>query len=670
MVNFRKRLIKCQDICNKYERRIESYKIEGDMFYSFVDEMMNMAFLLAVCDGYVDMAEIDTINSNFNVLMDYTILARSYGLDYMSENSFLKKIPETVRQVAMLEKKDKLFGDTLDDVRELYQAFKQFGEMIITCNGHNLKFEQRLHAFFVNNILKFIFAVESYDEVISGPIERVLGPVSVSDDVPPTEMRPEEARAMNSYKASMGAIKVDNYKLMTDKKEVERRDKAAGNQNKWGIMDTSDDDMFYVAEHMSRNAMDNYFNSEQGRNEGAANPQAGNQGASNNSGWNGNGASANNSGSSKWNMTGFFGPMQGGTPVEQNRGNSMNSDSGDSFGSISGLNKREEDWHSGRDNNAGGKKDDFSNWKLNSQNTQPKNTQNGNGSPTGRDDLNMQEINNLLKNVDDLIGLGAVKKEIHDMVNLLLVQKLRERRGLKSPYISRHLVFTGNPGTGKTTIARYLGKIYKNLGILSTGQMIETDRAGMVAGYMGQTAEKVREVTDKAMGGILFIDEAYTLSNNKEGDFGQEAIDTLLKIMEDHRDELIVIVAGYTNRMDEFLNSNPGLRSRFSKYIAFDDYTNEELLQIFKNYCAEQDYHMDQSLEIILVKKFDELRRREGDNFGNARTVRNYFEKVISNQANRIMKDGDFTGASGSIGKAFGDFTGDMLMTITEEDLD
>ncbi|HBE10627.1 MAG TPA: stage V sporulation protein K, partial [Lachnospiraceae bacterium] len=227
----------------------------------------------------------------------------------------------------------------------------------------------------------------------------------------------------------------------------------------------------------------------------------------------------------------------------------------------------------------------------------------------------------------------------------------------------------GNPGTGKTTIARYLGKIYKNLGILSKGQMIETDRAGLVAGYMGQTAEKVREVTDKAMGGILFIDEAYTLSNNKEGDFGQEAIDTLLKIMEDHRDELIVIVAGYTDRMDEFLNSNPGLRSRFSKYIAFDDYSNEELLQIFKSYCTEQDYHMDQSLEIILVKKFEELRRSEGDNFGNARTVRNYFEKVISNQANRIMRGGDLLGSSGSIGNAFGDFTGDMLMKITEEDL-
>lgn len=600
MVSFRKRLIKCQDICNRYESKVGIYRVEGDMFYSFVDEMMNMAFLLAVCDGYVDMAEIDTINANFNVLMDYTILSRSYGLDYMSDNSFLKKIPGTLRQVALIEKKEKFGVSVLDDARELYQAFKMFGEMIIHCNGHALRFEERLHNYFINNILKFIFAVESYDEVISGPLERAFGPVAPMNDAPPTEMTPDEERIISGYKPSTGAIKVGDYKLMTDKDQVEKKDKAASTINKWGVVN-EDDDMFYVAEHMSKNAMDSYMDNS--KNAGQSGRDDGDRG--------------------------------GRAP----------------YGTV---NDKQNDQS----------RDSYSNWRLGGD--RPSETAN---KETGREDLNMQEINNLLRNVDELIGLGAVKKEIHDMVNLLLVQKLREKRGLKSPYISRHLVFTGNPGTGKTTIARYLGKIYKNLGILSKGQMIETDRAGLVAGYMGQTAEKVREVTDKAMGGILFIDEAYTLSNNKEGDFGQEAIDTLLKIMEDHRDELIVIVAGYTDRMDEFLNSNPGLRSRFSKYIAFDDYSNEELLQIFKSYCTEQDYHMDQSLEIILVKKFEELRRSEGDNFGNARTVRNYFEKVISNQANRIMRGGDLLGSSGSIGNAFGDFTGDMLMKITEEDL-
>jgi SpoVK/Ycf46/Vps4 family AAA+-type ATPase len=189
--------------------------------------------------------------------------------------------------------------------------------------------------------------------------------------------------------------------------------------------------------------------------------------------------------------------------------------------------------------------------------------------------------------------------------------------------------------------------------------MIETDRAGLVAGYMGQTAEKVTEVAQSAMGGVLFIDEAYTLSNSKEGDFGQEAIDTLLKIMEDHRDNLIVIVAGYTDRMAEFLDSNPGLRSRFNKYIHFEDYTGEELLEIFRKYCAEQDYRLEEGLEEKLLLKITTMKMESGDNFGNARTMRNYFEKVISNQANRIMHQSGMS------------MDGDMdaLVLITAEDL-
>ncbi|MDE6209252.1 MAG: AAA family ATPase [Lachnospiraceae bacterium] len=268
----------------------------------------------------------------------------------------------------------------------------------------------------------------------------------------------------------------------------------------------------------------------------------------------------------------------------------------------------------------------------------------------------MEEMKKALEDINSMVGLDAVKKEINNLVNMLVVRKLREERGFKQPVMSNHLVFTGNPGTGKTTVARKIAEIYKCLGILEKGHIIETDRAGMVAGYMGQTAEKVTALADKAMGGILFIDEAYTLSNYKsEGDFGQEAIDTLLKIMEDRRDNLVVIVAGYPKPMEEFLDSNPGLRSRFNKYIRFEDYTASQLFEIFKGMCIEQDYKVeDKTLEKVLVK-FGRMVANSSDNFANAREVRNYFEQVISRQANRIMSLG-----GGNV---------DMLVTITEEDL-
>ncbi len=256
------------------------------------------------------------------------------------------------------------------------------------------------------------------------------------------------------------------------------------------------------------------------------------------------------------------------------------------------------------------------------------------------DKTSKENLDTILNDIDGMIGLDGVKKEVHNLVNILQVQKLRLDRGLKFPMMSNHLVFTGNPGTGKTTVARKIAEIYKCLGILETGQLIETDRSGMVAGYMGQTAEKVNEIVDKAMGGILFIDEAYALTNNKQdGDFGQEAIDTLLKAMEDKRENLVVIVAGYPEPMEEFLDSNPGLRSRFNKYIQFEDYTVSQLNEIFLNMCQSQDYRLDTEAENELLLKIGQMVASAGDNFANAREVRNYFEKVVTRQADRIIRE-------------------------------
>ena len=270
-----------------------------------------------------------------------------------------------------------------------------------------------------------------------------------------------------------------------------------------------------------------------------------------------------------------------------------------------------------------------------------------------------KDVRDILAEVDSLIGLYAVKKEVHDMVNLMMVQKLREQRGLKATEISRHMVFTGNPGTGKTTIARKIAQAYYALGILKKGQLVETDRSGLVAGYMGQTAQKVHEVVDAALDGVLFIDEAYTLVSEREGDYGQEAIDTLLKLMEDNRDRLVVIVAGYPDLMERFISSNPGLKSRFNKYVYFEDYNDEELTEIFLTRCREQDYSVDPRLRPYILNRISQLRFYEGNNFGNARSIRNYFEQVISNQANRLVYEINEDNESAN----------NALMEITEQDL-
>lgn len=246
-----------------------------------------------------------------------------------------------------------------------------------------------------------------------------------------------------------------------------------------------------------------------------------------------------------------------------------------------------------------------------------------------------EKIEDLQAELDGYIGLETVKKEVRNLINMVTVYQMREKNGLPTTDLSLHMVFSGNPGTGKTTVARIMARIYHSLGILSKGQLVEVDRSGLVAGYVGQTAIKTSKVVEKALGGVLFIDEAYALNGKAENDFGQEAIDTILKAMEDHRDDLVVIVAGYDGLMDDFIHSNPGLESRFNRFLHFDDYSTDEMMRIFEMQCKKGCYILDEQAA-EMVRDFIREENTNSISFGNARGVRNIFEQILVNQANRL----------------------------------
>ena len=257
--------------------------------------------------------------------------------------------------------------------------------------------------------------------------------------------------------------------------------------------------------------------------------------------------------------------------------------------------------------------------------------------PEQKEDIPPKEkIEDLLAELDGYVGMDAIKEEVRSLINMVQVYKLRRENDLPTTDMSLHMVFSGNPGTGKTTVARIMARIYHSLDILSKGQLVEVDRSGLVAGYVGQTALKTQKVIEKAMGGVLFIDEAYALNGKSENDFGQEAIDTILKAMEDHRDDLVVIVAGYTELMDRFIHSNPGLESRFNRFLMFEDYTPEQMVAIFKMQCKKGCYVLAEGTE-ELVRDFISEESAD-DSFGNARGVRNLFEHILVAQNNRLAK--------------------------------
>lgn len=250
----------------------------------------------------------------------------------------------------------------------------------------------------------------------------------------------------------------------------------------------------------------------------------------------------------------------------------------------------------------------------------------------------------LLDELNNLIGLNKVKSQIYDLISFQKIQKLRIENNLKVPKKTLHLAFLGNPGTGKTTVARIIGHMYKKLGLLSKGHFIEVSRTDLIAGYQGQTALKVKNVVEKAKGGVLFIDEAYSITENEHSDsYGRECLTELTKALEDYRDDLVVIVAGYKEPMNSFFTSNPGLKSRFNTFIEFDDYSEQELLEIVLSECKNNEYDIENELKECLINYFKyELSKKEA-NFANGRLARNVYDDLIMSQAKRLSKQNNIT---------------------------
>ena len=328
-----------------------------------------------------------------------------------------------------------------------------------------------------------------------------------------------------------------------------------------------------------------------------------------------------------------------------------------SFAPANRSNATNNNQRGGNGGGGGSSNNNNNNNQRGNQNANNSQNRSQNRSNTNTDSEECPTVEEALEELNSLIGLGSVKSKIQTWVGVVSNNKRREELGLPVPKdASYHLVFAGNPGTGKTTVARLMGKIYRALGILSNGEVVEVQRSDLVAGYVGQTAIKTKEVTEKAMGGVLFIDEVYTLSQGGENDFGVEAINTLLKEMEDHRDDLVVIVAGYTDLMAEFLKKNPGLCSRFAidlndnsadgadkakkqaNLIEFEDYTPDEMYKIFQRHCKKYQYFLDPVADRALKDHLEYLYAKRDKNFGNARDVRNLFQAAISNQAMRMNK--------------------------------